>query len=300
MDQFVAMRVFVRVAQTKSFIEAAKLEGLAQGTVSKRVAALEKHLGVQLLRRNQREVTLTTLGEAFYKNSIRILDDLNTAETQIRTDAQTPAGLVRISLSPVLSRLIIAPLIAEFVREYPRIEVISFLTEDHVDIIGEGIDLAIRARHLEDSTLIASRLSSNPLMLAASPSYLDKAGRLESPDDLAAHQCVTFSRMKSAQTWRFTRDNDVREIPINSSLMADQGDTLVEYAASGAGVVMMPEWVMADHLSSGRLLRLLPEWSPPSIPLHIVYAASTAVPLRIRLLADFIRRNVRGRDLLPR
>jgi DNA-binding transcriptional LysR family regulator len=300
MDQFVAMRAFVRVAQTKSFIEAAKLEGLAQGTVSKRVAALEKHLGVQLLRRNQREVTLTTLGEAFYESSVRILDDLNAAETKIRTDAQTPAGLVRISLSPVLSRLIIAPLIADFVREYPRIEVISFLTEDHVDIIGEGIDLAIRARHLEDSTLIASRLSSNPLMLAASPSYLDTAGRLESPDDLAAHQCVTFSRMKSAQTWRFTRDNDVREIPINSSLMADQGDTLVEYAASGAGVVMMPEWVMADHLSSGRLLRLLPEWSPPSIPLHIVYAASTAVPLRIRLLADFIRRNVRGRDLLPR
>ncbi|ASP35650.1 LysR family transcriptional regulator [Labrenzia sp. VG12] len=300
MDQFVAMRAFVRVAQTRSFIEAARLEGLAQGTISKRVAALETHLGVQLLRRNQREVTLTALGATYYENSIRILDALNAAETQIRTDAQTPAGLVRLSLSPVLSRLIIAPLVAEFVQEYPRIEVLSFLTEQHVDIVGEGVDLAIRARHLEDSSLVASRLSSNPLSLAAAPSYLDRAGQVETPDDLSNHACVTFSRMKSAQTWRFTREGEEKEVPITSALMADQGDTLVEYAAAGAGVVMMPDWVMSSHLKSGRLVKLLPDWTPPSIPLHIVYAASTAVPLRIRLLTDFIRRNVRSRGLLPR
>lgn len=300
MDQILAMRAFVRVAQTKSFVEAAKLDGLAQGTVSKRVAALEKHLGVQLLRRNQREVSLTTLGEAFFENSLRILDDLNAAETRIRTDAQTPAGLVRISLSPVLSRLVIAPLIVEFTQEHPRIEVISFLTEQHIDIVGEGIDLAVRARHLEDSALIASRLSSNPLSLAAAPSYLDRTGRPETPADLATHQCVTFSRMKSAQTWQFTKDDQTEDVTITSSLMADQGDTLVEYAAAGAGIVLMPEWVMAEHLATERLEKLLPGWSPPSIPLHLVYAASAAVPLRIRLLADFIRRNVRARGLLPR
>ncbi len=176
MDQLVAIRAFVRVVQAKSFIEAAKIEGLAQGTISKRVAALEKHLGVQLLRRTQREVSLTTLGENYYENCLRILDDLNAAETQIRTDAQTPGGLVRLSLSPVLSRLIIAPLVAEFVQEYSRIKVLSFLTEQHVDLVGEGVDLAIRARHLEDSNLIASRISSNPLSLAAAPSYLESAG----------------------------------------------------------------------------------------------------------------------------
>lgn len=294
------MRAFVRVAQAKSFIEAAKLEGLAQGTISKRVAALEKHLGVQLLRRNQREVSLTTLGENYYENCLRILDDLNAAETQIRTDAQTPAGLVRLSMSPVLSRLVIAPLIAEFVQEYPRIEVLSFLTEQHVDIVGEGVDLAIRARHLDDSTLIASRISSNPLSLAAAPSYLEKAGKLDTPTDLSAHRCVAFSRMRSAQTWHFSKGEEVEEVTITASLLADQGDTLVEYAAAGAGVVMMPEWIMSDHLKSGRLIKLLPDWSPPSIPLHIVYAASTAVPLRIRLLTDFLRRTIRSRNLLPR
>ena len=162
------------------------------------------------------------------------------------------------------------------------------------------VDLAIRARHLEDSNLVAFRISSNPLSLAAAPSYLENPGKLEKPADLSAHQCVAFSRMKSAQTWRFTKGEEIEEVKINSGLMADQGDTLVEYAAAGAGVVMMTEWVMSEHLKSGRLVRLLPEWSPPDIPLHIVYTASAVVPLRIRLLTSFIRRNVRARNLLPR
>ena len=300
MDRFLAMRAFVRVVQAQSFQQAAKLEGLAQGTISKRVAALEEHLGVQLLRRNQRGVTLTSLGEAYFEKCTRLLDDLDRAEAQIQTDAGAPAGTVRISLSPVLSRLVVAPLLADFVKEHPRIGVVSFLTEQHVDIIGEGIDVAIRARRLDDSTLIASRLSANPLTLAAAPAYLDCSGWPTAPEDLANHDCLTFSRMKASQTWRFTRDRTVREVAVEGNLVADQGDTLVEYAVAGAGIVLMPNWVMAEHFAAGRLVRLLPGWSPPSIPLHIVHASRTAVALRVRLLVDFIRRGVRSKNLLPR
>ncbi|WP_299640260.1 LysR family transcriptional regulator [uncultured Ruegeria sp.] len=300
MDQIVAMRAFVRVAQAQSFQEAAKLEGLTQGSVSKRVAALEDHLGVQLLRRNQRNVTLTTLGQAHYDDCIRLLGDLDAAEARIRTDARTPAGIVRVSMSPVLSRLIVAPLIVEFTQEYPKIEVVLFLTEAHVDIVGQGIDLALRARHLEDSALVARSLSSNPLMLAAAPSYLETAPKLESPEDLSKHRCLTFNRMKARQSWRFTQGRRVREVTIQGQLTADQGDTLVECAAAGAGVVLMPEWVVSGHLAAGRLVRLLPDWKPPSIPLHLVMASGSNVPLRVRLLSDFIRRSVRQRDLLPR
>ncbi len=300
MDQFVAMRAFVRVVQAQSFQEAAKLEGLAQGTISKRVAALEDHLGVQLLRRNQRGITLTSLGETYYAKCIQVLDDLDAAEAQIRTDAGTPAGVVRMSMSPVLARMIVAPLIVEFRREYPRIDVSLFLTESHVDIIGEGIDLAIRARHLEDSALIASLLSSNPLTPVASPEYLSQSPSLKSPEDLVSHDCLAFSRMKSAQTWRFTQGRKQRDVTINGHIAADQGDALVEFAIAGAGVTLMPEWVMGTALADGRLQRVLPDWTPPSIPLYLVYANTVAVPLRIRLLADFIRRTVRSRRLLPR
>ncbi|WP_068113427.1 LysR family transcriptional regulator [Tropicimonas marinistellae] len=300
MDQLLAMRSFVRVAQSGSFQEAAKLERLAQGTISKRVAALEKHLGVQLLRRNARQVTLTTLGETYLENCQRVLRDLDAGDAQLQADAGTPAGNIRLSMSPVLSRMVIAPLLVEFLREYPRIEVVSFLTEQHLDIVGDAIDVAIRASHLQDSTLIASRLSSNPLTLAAAPAYLEKAPKLISPEDLAQHNCLTFGRMKASQTWRFSRRGSVLDIPVSGNLTADQGDTLVEFAALGAGVVLMPEWVMGHHLATGDLVRLLPEWSPPAIPLHIVYAGGSVVPLRIRLLVDFIRRHVRARELLPR
>lgn len=300
MDRFGAMRAFVRVVQAQSFQKAARLEAVAQGTVSKRVAALEAHLGVPLLRRNQRGVALTTLGEAYYEKCRRLLAELDAAEAEIKSDAGAPAGPVRLSMSPVLSRLIIAPLLVEFAQAHPRIEIASFLTESHVDLVGDGVDLALRARHLEDSSLIAARLSSNPLTLAASPGYLAKAPKLRSPTDLTDHACVTFSRMKTAQTWRFTQKGQVTDVTINGSLAADQGDTLVEYAVAGAGIVLMPAWVMASDLAEGRLVRLLPEWAPPELPLHIVYANTAAVPLRVRLLADFIRRTVRSRNLLPR
>lgn len=300
MDQILAMRAFVRVARTQSFRKAAKLEGLTQGAISKRVAALEDHLGVQLLRRNQRNVSLTSLGAAHYDDCVRLLEDLDTAEARIRSDAGTPAGIVRLSMSPVLSRLIVAPLIAEFAQEYPRIEVVSFLTETHVDIVAQGIDLALRASHLNDSALVASRLSSNPLTLAAAPSYLETAPGLATPEDLPAHQCLTFNRMKKMHSWQFTKGNQSREVSVQGQLTADQGDTLVEYAVAGAGIVLMPEWVMSNHLSEGCLVRLLPDWTPPSIPLHLVMTNGSSIPLRVRLLSDYIRRSIRQRNLLPR
>lgn len=300
MDQLVAMRAFVRVAQSGSFQKAAGLEGLTQGTISKRVSALEQHVGCALFRRTQRSISLTPQGEIYYEQCLSVLDSVAAADAKIRTESQTPAGSILVSMSPVLSRLVLAPLIAEFVQEYPRIDVRMALTEDHVDIVGEGVDLAVRVRDLEDSSLIASRLSQNPLSLVAAPSYLASAPKLDTPEDLVAHDCITFSRMRATQTWRFTQGRKKREVPVSGPLSADQGDTLVTLAMSGAGVIMMPEWIMKTELQDGRLVRVLPDWQPPSIPMHLVYKGGDAVSLRIRLLVDFLRREVRRRDLLPR
>ncbi|MEP4336447.1 MAG: substrate binding domain-containing protein, partial [Roseobacter sp.] len=231
---------------------------------------------------------------------LKLLEDFDTAEAALRTDIGVPAGRLRMSMSPVLSRLIIAPLLVEFGREYPKIEIVSFLTEAHTDIVGEGIDLAIRARHLDDSSLKAALISSNLLSVAASPSYLASSDPIEDPEDLQSHNCVSFSRMRAGGTWGFKKEKAKREVKIHSNLAADQGDTLVEYAANGAGIVMMPEWVMAKELADGRLVKILEDWDAPSIPLYIVYSASGAIPLRVRLLVDFLRRSIRTGNLLPR
>ncbi|SMP16002.1 transcriptional regulator, LysR family [Shimia sagamensis] len=300
MDQLDAMRAFVRVAQSGSFLKAAKLEGLAQGTISKRVAALETHLGCALFRRSQRSISLTPQGDAYYERCLTLLNDVAAADAWIQTERQSPSGRILVSMSPVLARLVFAPLIVDFVREYPQIEVSMALTEDHLDIVGEGIDLALRVRDLEDSTLIASRLSKNPLSLAAAPKYLKTAQKLETPEDLSHHECLTFTRLKATQTWRFKQGRKQRDVSVSGSLSADQGDTLVELAVSGAGVVMMPEWVMKTALERGDLVKVIEDWQPPSIPLHLVYKGGNSVSLRIRLLVDFLKREVRRRNLLPR
>lgn len=300
MDQLLAMRSFVRVANILSFQEAAKLEGLSQGTISKRVSALEKHLGIQLLRRNQRAVRLTNFGESYLAKCEQLLAQFESVEESIKAEASSPSGIIKITLSPVLSRLIVAPLLVEFSLQYPKIEIVSFLTEDHRDIVGEDIDIAFRARKLEDSSLIAKLISSNPFTLAAAPSYLAKSEELDIPEHLENHNCLSFSRSNTPLTWSFHRGRKKRDIQVNGSLSADQGDILVQYAVAGAGIVLMPGWVMEDHLAQGSLVRLLPEWTPSNIPLYIVHSDNVSVPIRVRLLSDFIYRNIRKRHLLPR
>jgi DNA-binding transcriptional LysR family regulator len=299
MDQLSAMRAFVRTARTGSFSAAAKEEGTAQGTVSKKVAALEQFLGAQLLRRNQRSVTLTSVGRDFYERSLFILEKVGQAEELVKTVASSPTGVLRVTMSPVLSRLVIAPVLNDFLREYPDIEIVCELTERHSDIIAEAFDIAIRARHLEDSSLIALRLSSNPLTVAAAPSYLERNGVPRHPRELQRHNCLVFSRFRQAHNWRFARGGEDAVVPVGGNMQCDQGDTLIELAVLGMGITMMPAWLMRDHLDSGRLLRLLADWKPPSIPLHIVYAKSANIPLKNRLFVEFVRKEVRRRRLLP-
>jgi DNA-binding transcriptional LysR family regulator len=299
MDQLSAMRAFVRAARTASFSAAAKEEGTTQGAVSKKVAALEKYLGTQLLLRNQRNVTLTSVGREFYEKSLFILKEMEEAETLVKTAASSPTGVLRVSMSPVLSRLIIAPILVDFLQEYPDIQIISKLTERHCDIIAEGIDIAIRARHLEDSSLIAARLSSNPLTVAAAPSYLERHGEPGHPRELQHHNCLAFSRSRHTHDWHFSRGGEDVAVQVEGNMQCDQGDTLVELAVLGAGITLMPSWLMLDHLASGRLRRLLPDWDPPTIPIQIVYARSANIPLKNLLFIEFVKKEVRRRRLLP-
>jgi DNA-binding transcriptional LysR family regulator len=299
MDQLNAMRAFVGTARAGSFSVAAKEDGTTQGAVSKKIAALEKSLGAQLLVRNQRNVALTSVGREFYERSLVILKEVEEAETLVRSSVSSPAGVLRVTMSPVLSRLIIAPILADFSKAYRDVQVILKLTERHCDIIAEGIDIAIRVRHLDDSSLVALRLSSNPLTIVAAPSYLEQHGEPRHPQELQHHNCLLFSRFRHRHTWRFSRGNRDVVVPVTGNLRCDQGDTLVELAASGAGITLMPPWLMRDHLESGRLRRLLPGWKPPSIPLHIVYSKDANLALKNRLFVDFVKKEVRRRRLLP-
>jgi DNA-binding transcriptional LysR family regulator len=299
MDQLGAMRAFVFIVRTGGFSSAAEAMGATQGALSKRVAALEKSLGVQLLARDQRHIMLTNVGRDYYEKCCSILELVDEAEATVSEVFGSPSGRLLVTMSPVLSRLIIAPIIKAFLDKYPDIELVLRLSESRSNIIAEGIDIAIRAGHLEDSSLIASRISSNPLTLAAAPKYLLQHGEPQHPRDLQAHNCIIFSRTKSAQTWRFTRGKTKSSVPVAGSVLADQGDTLIELAAAGAGIVLMPAWLMQDRLACGQLQKVLPSWKPPSLPIHIVQARRSNVRLAPKLFADYVKAEVRRRKLLP-
>ncbi len=252
-----------------------------------------------MLLRNQRDVVLTDVGRGYYDRCLSILREVDQAEATARSDSTSPTGLLRVTMSPVLSRLVVAPIMSDFLVAYPDIKMNLKLTERHCDIIAEGIDVAIRARNLEDSALVARPLSSNPLSLVAAPYYLEKHRKPKHPNDLEGHNCLIFSRFHHPHRWRFARGKAEVTVPVEGNVRCDQGDTLVDLAVSGLGLALMPSWLMRDHLEAGRLQTLLPGWKPPSLPLSVVYAKSPYLPVRTSCFTEFLRREVRRRRLLP-
>lgn len=299
MDQLSAMRAFIHVVQTGGFSAAAKLEGTSQSSISKKITALEAHLGSQLLSRSGRAVSPTRTGSEFYRQSVSILAALEEAEMSARLAQSSLQVSLLVSMSPVLSRFILAPIMADFVKEYPQIKLICRLTERHCDLIAEGIDVVIRAKPLEDSSLVARKLSSNPLALVAAPSYLEQHGEPSHPRELEGHNCLLFSRLGKNIKWQFRRGKQEHSVAVDGNLMCDQGDSLTELAVLGCGIIMMPPWMMREHLENGRLKKIIPGWRPTSLPINIVYVKSRYIPAKLRSFIDFVCSEVRRRALLP-
>jgi DNA-binding transcriptional LysR family regulator len=291
--------MFVRVVQTGSFSAAARNAGTTQSSVSKTIAALEAHLGSQLLMRNSRALSLTEAGRAYYERIQPILEDFLEAETAVRGTGSSLKATLRVSMSPVLSRLVFAPIMSDFLARHPECAMSLELTERHCDVVAEGIDVVVRATELEDSSLVARRLSKNPLMLAAAPAYLTRNGEPKHPNELTRHNCLIFGRLGTRRKWRLIRGDQDLSVHVRGNVECDQGDSLAELAASGCGITMMPRWVMRQELEDGRLQPVLPRWRSPSLPLHIVYPKTKHMPVKTRRFIDFVCAEIRRRRALP-
>ncbi len=299
MEHLQAIRSFVEVARCGGFSAAAKSLNLTQSTVSKHVARLEEHLDTQLLVRSSRRIALTDVGiqiRARYEEVLRHLED---AELAAQTGNAGPRAHLRVSLSPVLSRIVLAPVFSDFLTANPDIDLELVLTERHCDVISEGIDVAIRARQLEDSGLVAIQLSPNPMSVVAAPDYLQREGVPLHPAELEHHNCLLFGRSDRRTIWQFENKNERCAATVAGNITCDQGDSLVALAVAGSGIAMMPEWLMREDLEADRLRVLLPDWRPPTLPIHIVYPRAKRVPTKSRRFIDFVRDAVRRRRLLP-
>ena len=210
------------------------------------------------------------------------------AESAIRSEITAPCGLLRITAAFPLGRLLIGPLLPEFLERYPEIEIDLALTDRHVDLVSEGFDLAIRAQQAPDSSLVARPLFSNPMHLVASPQYLGRHPKILEPSDLAEHNCIIYSQLRTQSTWRFSDGERETAVHVSGNFRCDSGDVILDAAVAGIGVTVLPYWMIHAHLVTGSLQMVLPDDQPEPLPVHAIYPQRRYLPLRVRCFIDFL------------
>ena len=317
MDRFQSMQVFDAVADGGSFIGAARTLGLSKPAVSRHVAELEGRLGVRLLHRTTRRLSLTPEGEAFHARSKALLADLEAAEAEVTHRAERAIGVLKVNVPVSYGLLRLAPLWGRFMAQHPQVELDVTLSDRFVDLVEEGFDLAVRIGRLGDSSLVSRRLGRTRLVACASPQYLREHGVPSHPWDLANHQTIGYSLLGDGDLWRFEPDDapaapgapgardaalaghghaaaaaasveDAITVRVKPRLWSNSGDTCCAVARSGAGIVLKPHFLVADDLSRGTLVALLPGWRAPELGIHAVYPSRRHLAPKVRLLVDFL------------
>jgi DNA-binding transcriptional LysR family regulator len=290
MDTLAAMRVFSSVVETGGLSAAGRALGLAPSSVSRRVSELEDMLGVRLLQRTTRKLSLTEAGETYYERSreiVRAVEEANLAVTEKRAG---PSGVLRVTVPASIARLHLVAAAAAFQSQYPAVRVVMSVTDRMVDMVGEGMDVAIRVGQLEDSILMARKVGEARRLVCASPAYLKRAGEPAHPAELSDHACVTFRRHPGSNLWRFRRGGEKIEVRATGAFFADDGEALVAAACAGLGLALLPEWLLGPDISRGRLFEVLKDYTadPAVTSLYAVYAPGPYIAPKIRAFVDFL------------
>jgi DNA-binding transcriptional LysR family regulator len=290
MDKLKQLESFVAVAAKGSLTAAAAAEGIAPAVVGRRIDALEERLGVKLLVRTTRRITLTHEGSAFLEDCQRLLADLATAEASVSAGGVKASGYLRITAPAGFGRRHVAPLVPGFVAQHPDVNVSLNLSDRLVDIVNEGYDCAVRVGDLPESSLVSVRLADNRRLCVASPSYLARAGTPRHPNDLAQHDCLTLST-EASQTrgWAFTLEGEVNHLRLTGSLSCNDGQVLHDWCLAGLGLAWRSTWEVQSHLASGDLVSVLDDFAAPPNGIYAVFAQRKHLPLRVRLWVDHLK-----------
>lgn len=288
MNRLDAMALFVRVAELGSFSAAACQLGVARSVVTRQIAALEQHLGGKLMVRSTRRLSLTSAGSAYLEKCRAILALVEEAEAGVMEERLTPSGQLRISLPLSFGLRRLVPLLLEFTRSHPAISLAMDFSDRQLDLIEEGIDLAIRITAQPEPGDIVRRLGSSRLVAVAAPEYLAQHGRPQHPGELAGHACIGYSPQVNNRPWSFMVEGRQESFYLPLRLQANNGDALATAAVQGLGISVLPDFIVADDLASGRLEPLLQGFAPAKLGIYAVLPSNRYMPHRVRVLIEFL------------
>lgn len=289
MDGFSDLAFFSLLVKRGSLAAAAQELGVTPPAVSKRLAAIERRLGVRLLQRTTRRIGLTPEGETYLVDGARVLAELETLERAVAGSRAVPKGLMRVAATLGFGRRHVAPALSRFARRYPEVEVQLHLTDRPVNMVEQGFDLQVRLGDLPDARLTARLLARNRRVLCASPDYLKRAGEPGAPRDLARHACLFIRESEETfGTWHLGAGARTETVKVRGPLAANDGECVLAWAVDGHGILMRSLWEAAPMLRAGRLVPVLPEWRLPSADIHAVFPTRSHLSAKTRALVDFM------------
>jgi DNA-binding transcriptional LysR family regulator len=287
MDRFDAMSVVLAVAEAGSLSEAARRQKTPLATISRKVSELEAHLETKLFNRSSRALVLTDAGRSFVAASKRILADVAEAERAASGEYATPRGELILSAPVALGRILLLPVLGEFLKSFPEVDVQLGLQDRPVNLLEEHVDVALRIGVLADSSLIAIRVGQVHRVVCASPDYLKARGTPRSPEELQGHDCISYAPLISPKSWTFTRDQREHAVPVQSRLVVGNLDSACDAARAGMGITMAFSYNVAAFVKAGTLTRLLDTYQPAPRPVSLVYSSSRFMPIKLRAFLDF-------------
>ena len=290
MNKLQAMEVFVNVVDSGGFTRAAEIMQLPKATVSTLIQSLEASLAVKLLHRTTRHVSVTADGAAYYERCLRILSDVRDAEESLSRTRLSPSGRLRVDVPTGLAASVLVPALPDFFTRYPDIQMEMGCSDRAVDLVEEGVDCAVRAGQLVDSSLIARRVGILHFVTCAAPSYLDRYGRPAHPDELTRHLCVNYFSSKTGKIvdWDFSRGAERVQVALPGNIALNDTTAYTAAGLAGLGIVQMPNFLLEPLVADGSFEQVLPEWSSDSIPVHVVYPQNRHLSAKVRVFVEWV------------
>ena len=288
MDKLNAISVFCKVIETQSFTQAANQQNISVAMASKLVSQLEEHLKTRLLQRTTRKIVPTEAGMLYYQRCQAILLDLSDADSSISNMATSLQGNLLISVPRDFGLLYISPNLPKFIELHPNLHVEIEFEDKRVDLVAEGYDLALRIGYMQDSSLVARKISSSPMHFVASPSYLESRGTPLTPDDLEYHQGLLYKSSLNQVHWQSTKANQIQRYKIQSKVVSNNGMALLEMTKAGLGISNSPSFFVKEALASGELVEILSEYKQKPLDIYVVYPNRRHLPAKVRAFIEFL------------